>query len=341
MDYLKTLSHEELVKISQDFDYLSVTSEFIGLRLMPMVRTENMKVAIHNLMQGSEIRVSALVHALDAEARIGDRPEYEEIRAQLFLIKEKINQGEELRKKVKDLGMEPTRDNAVLAMYDDIANEISKVLVGFERRACELLSTGKIVINENNASYTITEGFNTSTNKIDFSGWNVASHDILGDLVALQTAAKNKIKRLIISQKILGYILNNNKFASVAAADPQQGYLTKDYALNYITRITQIQEILVDDRKYKLAYGDSTEYRYFDEDTVISLTTLGEVGQTLTTSTPTEDAQDTNEKYGFVAVDQWASHDPHTIWTMAEGIGLPVIPSINSKLFISVISPTL
>lgn len=334
-DYLKALDHEELVKISQDFDYLSVTSEFIGLRLMPMVRTENLKVAIYDLAKGNEVRVSALVHALDSEARIGDRPEYQEIRASLFLIKEKINQGEELRKRIKDLGMEPTRDNAVLAMYDDIANEISKVLVGFERRACELLSTGSIVVNENGAQFTVTEGFDTTTNKIDFTGWNLPAHDIIGDLVALQKAAKNKIKRIIISEKTLGYILNNTKLNAIAAGDPNQGYLTRDYALNYIGRIAQIQDIIVDDRTFKFSYADTTEYRYFDEDTVISLTTLGEVGKTFMTSTPAEDISDVDVQYGFVSVDQWKEHDAHTLWTMAEGVGLPVIPHINDVLYIS------
>lgn len=335
MDLLKSLSHEELVAISNDFDYLSVTKEFIGLRLLPMVKTENLKVAIYNLMQGAEVRVTALVHAFDAEARLGDRPEYEEIRASLFLIKEKINQGEELRKKIKDLGMSPDDKTRIVAIYDDIANEISKVLVGFERRACELLSTGKMVVNENGASFTVNEGFNTSTNKIDFTGWATSSHDIIADLSALQKAAKNKIKRLIISDKIMGYILNNDKFNAIAANDPQQGYLTQDYAVNYIKRIVSIQDIIVDDRTYKFAYADATEYRYFDENAVIALTTLGEVGKTLMTSTPTEDFDETDAKYGFVAVDQYVEHDPKTLYTLAEGCGLPVIPNINNVLFIS------
>lgn len=339
-DLLKTLKGEELVKISADFDYLSATENFIGLKLMPMVKTDNMKVAIYNLTKGNEVRVSALVHALDSEARIGDRPEYQELRLSLFLIKEKINQGEELRKKINDLGMKDTERNIINALYDDIANEISKVLVGFERRACELLSTGSIVVNENGASFTVDYGFNTTTNKIDFTGWNVTSHDIIGDLIALQKAAKNKIKRQIISPKVMGYILNNAKLNSIAAADTNQGYLTEDYALAYILRVTGI-EMIVDDRTFKFSYNDSTEYRYFDEMTVISLTTREEVGKTFMTSTPTEDANKTDAQYGFVAVHQWVTDDPYTSWTKAEGLGLPVIADINNTLFISKLTDTL
>ena len=305
MDLLKTLKGEELIKISADFDYLSATSDFVGLRLLPMVKTDNMKLAIYQLQKGADIRVTALVHALDSEANIGDRPEYEELRAELFLIKEKINQGEELRKRIKDMGMDSSERAILNALYDDIANEISKVLVGFERRACELLSTGKIIVNENGADFDVTQGFNTTTNKTAFTDWSDPDTDIISDLVAFQKMSKNKIKRLIISEKTLGYILNNNKIIAIATNDTNQGYLTQDYAENYIKRIVGVKDILVDERTYKFSYKDTTEYRYFDEDTIIGLTTLGEVGKTFMTSTPTEDANKTDEKYGFVAVHQY------------------------------------
>lgn len=340
-DLLKTLKHEELVAISRDFDYLSATAEFVGLKLMPMARTENMKVAIYELLKGNEIRVSALVHALDSEARIGDRPEYEEIRNSLFLIKEKINQGEELRKKIKDLGMDASDNSIILSIYDDIANEISKVLVGFERRACELLSTGKITVDENGAKFVVDQKL-SADNKVPFSGWNDPKHDIVGDLIALQKKANKKIKRFIISDKIMGYILNNEKLNEIATKDTNQGYLTQDYALNYMTRIIGSQpQFVVDDRKYKLSYKTGAkEYYYLDPDTVIALTTTGEIGKTFMTSTPIEDGDTVDRKYGFVAVSQWRSEDPVTSWTKAEGVGLPVIRDINNTLYLSKITAT-
>ena len=337
-DLLKTLKHETLVEISRDFDYLSVTNDFVGLKLLPMVRTENMKVAIYNLMKGAEVRVTALVHALDSEARIGDRPEFEEIRAELLLIKEKINQGEELRKKIKDLGMEASENAIVLAIYDDIANQISKVLVGFERRACELLATGQVVINENGAVKTVTMGFNATTNKTAFSGWADPTHDIVGDIVALGKMSGGKIKRLILSPERMANILNNNKLNTIASNDVNQGYLTEDYAINFIKRVAKIQDVKVDDRTYKLSYGDNKEYRFFPQDTLIALTTVGTVGQTLMTSTPIEDGNTVDGKYGFVAVSQWRTEDPVTSWTKAEGVGLPVIPDINNVLYLATIA---
>ena len=336
-DFLKILSGDELAQISVQFDYTDATKDFVGLKLFPMVKTDNLKVAMYNLVKGAKIPVIALVHAFDAEARIGDRPDYEVFREQLFLIKEKINQGEELRKKIRDMGMSENESAVINALYDDIANEITKVLTAFERRACEALSTAKLVINENGAVKTVDYGLSAS-NKIDFTGWNVTSHDIIADIAALKVASKDKIVRMIVSSKIMGYMLANTKLNNFAVAQLQP--MTAGYVKNYISNALGI-EVIVDDRTYRTSYQDATEYRFFDEDTVISLTTRGEVGTTFMTTTPTEDAGKTDRSYGFVAVHQWVSDDPYTSWTKAEGVGMPVFTDINNTLFLSVITATI
>lgn len=333
-DFIKILDGAELANISVQFDYKNAMADFVGLKLMPMVKTPNLKVAMYNLLKGGEIPVIALVHAFDSEARIGDRPSYEEFREDLFLIKEKINQGEELRKKIKDLGMDSGERAILDAIYDDISNEIAKVLTAFERRACEALSTAKIVIDENGAKRTVDYNL-AEDNKVDFSGWATPAHDIVADLAALKNASKDKIVRMIVSSKILGYLLANEKLNTFAAAQLQP--MTAGYVKNYISNALGI-ETIVDDRTYKTAYTGGKEYRFFDEDTVISLTTRGEVGKTFMTATPTEDAAKTDATYGFVAVHQWVSDDPYTSWTKAEGVGLPVFTDINNTLFLSKIT---
>ena len=333
-DFLKILDGETLANISVQFDYKSATSDFVGLKLFPMVKTDNLKVAMYNLLKGSDVPVIALVHAFDSEARIGDRPNYEEIRAELLLIKEKINQGEELRKKVKDMGMDSSERSILNAIYDDISNEIAKVLTAFERRACEALSTGKCIVDENGAKVTVDYKLD-SANKVDFTGWSSPTHDIVADMAALKVASKNKIVRQIVSSKILGYMLANEKLNLFA--EKQLVPMTQDFVTNYISNALGI-EIIVDDRTFKTAYNGGKEYRFFDENTVISLTTRGEVGKTFMTSTPTEDAGKTDTTYGFVAVHQWTSDDPYTSWTKAEGCGLPVFADINNTLYLSKIT---
>lgn len=333
-DFLKILDGETLANISVQFDYKSATADFVGLKLFPMVKTPNLKVAMYNLTKGAAVPVIALVHAFDSEARIGDRPNYEEIRAELLLIKEKINQGEELRKKVRDMGMDSSERALLEAIYDDISNEIAKVLTAFERRACEALSTGKCVVDENGAKVTIDYKLDAS-NKIDFKGWNSPTHDIVADMASLKVASKNKIVRQIVSSKVLGYMLANEKLNAFAQA--QLLPMTQDFVTNYISNALGI-EVIVDDRTYKTAYNGGKEYRFFDEDTVISLTTRGEVGKTFMTSTPTEDAGEAKQTYGFIVVDQWTDHDPKTSWTLAEGCGLPAFADINNTLYLSKIT---
>lgn len=335
MDFLRTLKNEELVSISADFNYLRATEDFVGLQLLPMAKTENLKVAIYDLTKGVDVPVMALVHAFDSEARIGDRPSYEEIKADLFLVKEKIDQGEELRKKIKDLGMSSAESAILNAIYDDINHLISKVLTTFEKRACELLSTGKVVVNENGAKFDVNYGFNATTNKIDFTDWSDPTHDIVADLIALKTASKNKIVRQIVSGKVLGYMLANTKLNSIA--EKAGVYVTQDWVTTYINNIVGI-EVIVDDRTYKLSHKDTTEYRFFPENVVVSLTTKGEVGKTFMTSTPIEDGNTVDATYGFVAVSQWRTEDPVTSWTKAEGVGVPVIAGINNMLYLSTIS---
>lgn len=333
-DFLKILDGEALANISVQFDYKSATADFVGLKLFPMVKTPNLKVAIYNLTKGAAVPVIALVHAFDSEARIGDRPNYEEVKAELLLIKEKINQGEELRKKVRDMGMDSSERAILEAIYDDISNEIAKVLTAFERRACEALSTGKCVVDENGAKVTVDFKLDAG-NKIDFTGWTSPSHDIVSDMASLKVASKNKIVRQIVSSKVLGYMLANEKLNAFAQA--QLLPMTQDFVTNYISNALGI-EVIVDDRTYKTAYNGGKEYRFFDENTIISLTTRGEVGKTFMTSTPTEDAGKTDTAYGFIAVHQWTSDDPYTSWTKAEGVGLPVFSDINNTLYLSKIS---
>lgn len=337
-DFLKILDGEELAGISVQFDYMNATSDFVGLKLLPMTKTNNMKVAMYNLLKGSEVPVIALVHAFDSEARIGDRPNYEEFKESLFLIKEKLNQGEELRKKIKDMGMDSDERTILNAIYDDISALIMKVLSAFERRACEALGTAQLKINENGAVRTVNYKL-SADNKIDFTAWNDPTHDIIADLASLKRASKNKIVRQIMSSKLMGYITSNNKLNQFATA--QLLPMTDDYAKNYIKTALGI-EVVVDDRTFKTSYlnadgtNNTTEYRFFPEDVVISLTTTGEVGKTFMTSTPAEDANVNGSKYGFVAVTQWKDvGDPWTSWTEAEGVGLPVFADINNTLYLS------
>ena len=216
-DMLALLKGEQLVEISEDFDYLRATEDFVGLKLFPLAKTENMKLAIYNLVDGADVPVMAFVHALDTEARIGDRPDAQELKFELFLIKEKLNQGEAIRKKIKDLGMGNSERAVLEAIYNDASNLISRVLTRMEVMACELLSTGRITVKENNVDKTVDFGLKAE-HYITVADWANASHDIIGDLVKVKNRSKGKIVRALVSSDVMQKMLANEQFAKAAGS---------------------------------------------------------------------------------------------------------------------------
>ena len=325
MDYLGTLKGEQMIEISEGFDYVRATQDFVGLRLFPMFKTENMKLAVVNLVEGGDIPVMALVHALDTEARIGDRPDYKEINYELLLVKEKLNQGEALRKKIKDLGMSKEEKAIIDAIYNDAANLISRVLTRFEAMADEALCTGKLTIRENNVTYDIDYAL-PADHKLTVSSWSNVNHDIIADLVAIKKNSKNKIVRAYTSDKIMGYIVNNTKLNSIAGV--QGAYVTADWARNYIRNILGIDFVVVGGT-YKTSAQSNTEYNFFNEDVITFATTNGTLGNTFVTSTPEEDYGFAQRTKGFVAITQDITKDPAGVWTKASAVAFPAFRDVK------------
>lgn len=333
MDYLGLLKGEQWIEISEDFNYVRATQNFVGLKLFPMARTENMKVAIMDLVEGGEVPVMALVHAFDTEADIGDRPDLKEFKAELLLVKRKLDQGEALRKKINDAGMTREEENIIRAVYNDASNLIAQVLTRFEVMADEALCTGKLHIVENNANIDVDYGL-PAKHRLTVQNWSNSATDILGDLVKIKKASKNKIVRALVSDKVMGYILGNATLGNIASK--QGEYLTEEFAKSYIQSKFGIEFIVVGGT-YKLKHQSETEYNFFDEDVIVFLTTNGEVGKLFVTTTPEEDvnmgAVRTN---GFVAVSQWIGTDPVTVWTKASAVGFPAFRNIKQLYICSV-----
>lgn len=325
MDYLGLLKGEQWIQISEDFDYVRATKDFVGLKLFPMVKTDNMKLAVAELVEGGDIPVMALVHALDTEARIGDRPDFKEIRYELLLVKEKLNQGEALRKKLKDLGMSNEERTIMNAVFNDAANLISRVLTRFEAMADEALCTGKLEINENNAQASIDYQL-PAEHRMTVTGWDSAAHDILGDLVKIRKASKNKIVRAYTSDKVMGEILGNTGLQNIAA---KQGvFVTEEWARNYINSVLGIDFVVVGG-EYKLSAQSDTKYNFFKDDVITFATTDGTLGNTFVTSSPEEDYGIADRTEGFVSVTQWFQNDPAGVWTKASAIAFPAFKDIK------------
>lgn len=334
-DYLQLIETQKLVAFSEKFDYLYATRNFVGLRFFPLVRTENMKLAVAQLMEYGEVPVIALVHALDSEAKIGDRPNAEGFEYQLLYIKEKINAGEALRKYVENGVISAEKQAIINKIYDDAANMISRVLTRIEAMACEVISDAKLTIKENNVDILIDYHLPV-THRQTVTGWATISHDILGDLAKIQKAAKNKIVRAVTTSKVMGYITANTAISTLAAAIGEINSLI--WVKSFILTKLGI-EFVVYDGTYRLSAQEEAEYYFLDENVITFLTTRETLGNTFITSTPPEDYGIIDRlEEGFVAVTQDFTKDPVTLWTIAGAIALPCPVDIRQMYICTVVA---
>ena len=325
-DLLGMIKNHQLVEFSNNFDYMKLTENFVGLRLFPLFKTKNIKLAMFNLLEGGTIPVMAFVHALDTEAKIGDRPDVQELNFELLLIKEKLNQGEELRKKMLDLGLSNDESSIIKQVFNDAANLISRVLTRMEVMACELLSTGKVEVNENGAKATIDYKLPAS-HKFTFTGWSDPTHDILGDISQASLTSGGKIVRALIPQPLYQNIMKNETVIEMAAK--QGAPVTPKWVREYVGSAYGM-DLFMTNGTYKKRAQDNTAYNFFKQDTVTFLTTEGEVGKTFVTTSPEEDYGIADRVEGYVAVTQYTTNDPAGIWTKASAIALPCPSDINS-----------
>ena len=333
MDYIKQIKEVKWFEVGRDFDYLRAVQGFKGLRLFPMEKTSALKVAMQQLMDGYDIPVVALVHAFDTEARIGDRQNHEEFTEELVLIKEKLNQGEALKKKLNDAGMSASERMALQFIYDDARNLLSRVITRLEVMAAELVGTGAITIKENNIDKVID--FNVpAENKITVTNWSDPSHSIISDLIAIRRKSKNRIVRAFLSEKLVGYMLSNTELLDLAAG--QNAYPTIDWIKDYLLSLLKI-EFIEWDETYKLNALDNYDKRFFPEDTISFVTTRLPLGKTFMTSTPAEDAGLVEQTTAFATVHTDETKDPVGIWTIASGVGLPVIANPKGLYIVKVV----
>lgn len=329
-DFLNMLKGEQLVSLSENFDYVTATEDFIALKLFPMAKTDNLKLAIVQLTEGGKVPVMALVHALDTEARIGDRPNYTRIKAELLLVKEKLNQGEALRKFLDDTGLAASESAVLQAIFNDVNNLISRVLTRFEVMGMELISTGKIVIKENGYEATIDYEV-PEKNKMAFQGWENPEHSILSDIMTAQATARNKLKRLIVNDTVMGYMLKNTEIKNICNSYSPVQFLTENWLKTYVLNTFGIA-VTVSNKTFKLNALDETEYKFMPDDKIAFIGTEDVVGNTFVTTTPEEDYGIAAQTNGFVAITQYKTTDPAGIWTKASAVALPC-PSDSALLY--------
>lgn len=331
MDILTMLSKEELIEFSENLSY---KTNFMGDKLFPSEKTENLVARMRFLMDGATVPVMAQVHSLDSEARIGERPDFSEISVEKVFIKEKINQTERLSY-WKHEGANASEIKKFI--LDDAANMVSRVLTRAEVMKMEYLYSGKVSINENGVTTTVDYKV-PSKNFVSFGNWSNASYDILGDLEKVKKLAKKtgyNIVRAITSSEVIDSMRKNSTIK--AYWQNLNAPLTESNMLAWIKDNYKI-EFVVNDDVYKTSLNANSVYPFFKKNTIAFLGTDRAVGKGLFGVTPEEMelAGQYSEKMK-VAVTQWKAPDPVAVWTKASALYLPV-PNDPNGLFIATIA---
>lgn len=334
---LETITAEERLKFSQNFP---VKTAGILDTIFPNVKTQFWKAEYYRLMSGQNLPKVAYVHALDTEAHIGSRPGFEKIMTEKFLIKEKINQSEKLQEAIEN-GV-PDDASLIKYVFDDATRLFDGVFERTKVMKGQVLSTGKLKINENNVKMEIDFGVPTEC-KITLSDWSKPDSDIMGDIEKMVEAAEKKgyvVNKAITSKKMINYMRNNTAMQTAVLGAANKRLLTKQELANLLSQEYDI-EVSSCEGNFSFDKADGTlgTGRFFKEDvfTLYAANPDGSFGTGLWGPTPDENEYRQfiqQENRSFVTLSMWATPDPVAVWTKASGMFVPVVPKANGGIVI-------
>lgn len=333
MDWLDYLNRNALDTYSREYDY---STNYLGDAIFPKEKTRNLFVRIRDLVENGNVPAIAKFSAFDAEAPIGSRESFTEKDYQKLLIKEKLPTSE---KAAYLLDANLPESDIIRHLFKDASIEFQRVLTRVELANMQVLSTGKLTINENNVN-TVIDYDLKSSHKFPFTGWSDPTHSIINDLNQVTAAAKAEgrlVTRAVTSSKVISYMLKNEEIIDILASVNQ--IAVEKTVLRYILEQFNI-DFVVNDDTYKTEGGDTTVHRFFPEDT-ISFLPSETFGAGLFAPTPDEvkrvGGNNNADIRQFVYLKAWAEEDPSITWTMGSAVYLPLPLDINA-LFIATVA---
>lgn len=332
-DILTLISDADRLDFSQN---LSVARpNYLGDRMFPDQKTQNMAAEYLRLASGAAIPVMASVHALDTEAEIGSRPVFDKTRVEKLLIKRKINQTERIQL-LEESGVN-TDDAIVRYVFDDMRLMADAVKVRTEVAKMEVLASGKMTINENRLNLNIDYGVPTENTSYNLDLGPDA--DIIGQIrVIVDKAADDgeTITEMVASNKIIRKLAANKGIQTLIFGTVGQGtYVPTERLQSLFGQMFEFSTITTNDLRYKVQRANGTEElkRFFPDNKISFLSSGGaSFGVGLWGVTPEEKAYGPyTEKSAkqYITLTQWETPDPVAVWTKASGLFIPVLPNPN------------
>lgn len=278
--------------------------------------------------------VSATVHALDTETQIASREAIQKGAQGLALIKRQIPITEKDIIKINS----PRTDAELEMVLEKLYNDSEKMVEGIDVRAeamrMELLSSGKIKIEENGVKVTIDYKL-PSGNKKSFNWSDADTSTPLEDLetlaASIETESGVRPTRMLTSRKIQNALCKNKSIREAVHGVNAAKIVTLEQ-LNALLNDLQLPMLATYDAKYKIegAKGYETK-RYFPENT-ISMFNDGLLGESIWGLTAEEVAligsgeMETASMVGNIFVGTYTKVDPVSEWTKAAATMIPSCP---------------
>ena len=343
-DILTMLSAADQLDFSRNFSV--ARPAYLGNTIFPDIKTQNFKAEYLRLAAGDHLPTIAPIHALDTEAHIASRRVLERVTVEKLLIKDKINQSEQ---------MQLARENGVFDddalveyIFDDWARLAENVICRTEAAKMEVLSSGKMTINENGIKMSVDFGvpIANTAHTVDAS---TADKNVLAQIQAVVDAAKDKgmaITGMVTSSAVIGKLLANTGISTAVHGGAASGAMvTRTQLRTLFNELFGFSDIRENDARYNVEdkTGKKTTARYFPQNKisfVASYNGLQGFGSGLWGVTPEELAQGpwtAKSAEQYVTLTQWQEPDPVAVWSKASALFIPVLPNPEG-LFVATVT---
>lgn len=305
----------------------------LGESLFPERKIQDIEFDM--ILGSGGLPVSANVHAFDTKTQLASREAIEKGVASLALIKRQIKIAEKEIIKIQNPRTDAELAFVLSQIYNDAEKMTDSVKVRVEAMRMELLSSGKIAINENGVKVTLDYKV-PNDNQKSFTWKTPATDTPLDDLStladAVETTSGYRPTRALTSRKIVKTICSCDSVRKAIYGVNSDKIVTLA-ALNELLAQLELPAIVVYEGKYKKegAKSSSTE-RYFPENKIAMFgdETLGETIYGLTAEEvkligdgKMEEASMLDNK---IFVGTYTSIDPVGEFTKAVATALPTLP---------------
>lgn len=334
------MNFEELFGFAIIRDYLKERTykPFLGEVLFPEDKVEDIDIAY--IKGANNLSVAASVHGFDTETEIGSREAQEFVKQRLALIKRKIKMSEELLIKLNTPRTQKEFESAKKQAFDDIDKMVMAVRTRVEAMRMEMLTTGKIVTNENNANISLDYGV-PSGNIKTLAGTSLWTDPLSDPIVDMRTWADSLVDsvgirptRALTSNAVMAALTTHDKVRKAVFGSNYDKVMSRNQ-LNEFLEAQSLPTIATYDDRYRVqnANGTYTSKRFFDENKFVMMPD-GLLGETIYGLTPEEielSGKDGNEisEDNKITVQIYRTTDPVARWTKAVATALPSFPTAS------------